>query len=169
MTIEEDFETVRECVLGVYGKDPLAALDRIEGYIEQCADFQRAAEEERDALKLELEAEKFNHRKDNEYLVQERDALKAENERLRKTDAWEEVARQGIEIAALEDERDALKADLDALHPFLKKVKDDRDALKAALEEIATETWNPAIGLRAKSYSELHEIARQALAKLEEK
>ncbi len=55
MTIEEDFEQVRECLIGIYGKDPHAALDRIEGYIEQCADFQRAAEQERDALKEALE------------------------------------------------------------------------------------------------------------------
>ncbi len=38
---------------------------------------------ERDALKLELNAEKFNHRKDNEYLVQERDSIRAAVEGMR--------------------------------------------------------------------------------------
>ncbi len=61
MTIEEDFEQVRECLIGIYGKDPHAALDRIEGYIEQCADFQRAAEKERDTLKAALEREQALH------------------------------------------------------------------------------------------------------------
>ncbi len=92
MTIEEDFESTREALSLLHESNPpvihvkfekaLAALDRIEGYVEQCADFQRAAEQERDALRLELDAEKFNHRKDNEYLVQERDALKAALEEL---------------------------------------------------------------------------------------
>ncbi len=99
MTIEEDFEQVRECLIGIYGKDPHAALDRIEGYIEQCADFQRAAETERDALKEQVErlragnaalADQHNREShgvaSHEALayhdvVKERDALKAALER----------------------------------------------------------------------------------------
>ncbi len=124
VTIEEDFEQVRECLIGIYGKDPHAALDRIEGYIEQCADFQHVAEKERDALKvkladlradarlaldeceverdalkLELDAEKFNHRKDNEHLVEERDALKAAYE-AHELLATEEVRNSGPKTEA---------------------------------------------------------------------
>ncbi len=73
MIIEEDFEQVRECLIGIYGKDPHAALDRIEGYIEQCADFQHTAEDERDALKNKLGWE----RRRVLALREERDALKA--------------------------------------------------------------------------------------------
>ncbi len=55
MTIEEDFAYIRKPGRSEY-KEFHAALDRIEGYIEQCADFQRAAEQERDALKAAYEA-----------------------------------------------------------------------------------------------------------------
>ncbi len=115
-SIEEDFETVRECVLGIYGKDPHAALDRIDGYIEQCADFQRAAEQERDALKLELGAEKFNHRKDNEYLVEERDALKAAYEAYELLDT-EEVKGSGPKTEAALKQLFAARQALEGVTP----------------------------------------------------
>jgi len=49
---------------------------------------------------------------DGEWAQREVERLEAEVERLQKTDAWEEVARQGIEIAALEDEVERLRAAL---------------------------------------------------------
>jgi len=50
--------------------------------------------------------------------------LEREVERLRKTDAWDEVARQGIEIAQLEDEVEGLRGDLE-------KQTDRADGLEA--------------------------------------
>ncbi len=82
-SIEKDFETVRECVLGVYGKDPHAALDRIEGYIEQCADFQHAAEKERDEVWAEKELLYRESNAEISRLTYERDALKAALEAIR--------------------------------------------------------------------------------------
>ncbi len=55
------------------------------------------------ALKLELDAEKFNHHKDNKHLIEERDALKD------KIDELEMIAGD------LEEERDALRAALEEL------------------------------------------------------
>ncbi len=166
MTIEEDFETVRkgldegenlfEAERGIdeeknaelrkWWKECVAALDRIEaerrwlwdGLEIHGEDFARCRQE-RDALKLELDAEKFNHRKDNEYLVQERDALKAELNR---------VSRG--QYAETAEERDALKAALDALVYF---VREHAPEIEAGWPELTS----------------LCDFAAEALTKLEEK
>ncbi len=142
MTIEEEVATLTE-VLHRYCNDRngpwdggLAALDRIEGYIEQCADFQRAAEAEHDALRAQLLTCGEEWQREAERRGDERDAVSAECMTWRKA-----ASSAGNRLHAAEEER---------------------DALRAALEEI-----------RDTRHGELHcklvSIARQALARLEEK
>ncbi len=162
MTIEEDFETVRECVLGVYGKDPHAALDRIEaerrwlwdGLKIHGEDF-ATCRQERDALKAELE--ETNTTLWEAY--RERDALKATNARLTgmlPTSDYNEIRQ----------ERDALKAEVRSYQEnatlstyALAKCRAERDALKAALEFYRDAPFRAGCPDP--------DIARQALAKLE--
>jgi len=61
------------------------------------------AEAGRDGLRLELYAEKYTHRKDNEYLVSERDRLRVENADLRGGDLREQVVNAETRVRELED------------------------------------------------------------------
>jgi len=54
---------------------------------------------------------------------------------------------------------------LDALDRLLQRL----EKLEKALQQIATATWNPAIGLPGLPNSELHSIARAAITQEEER
>ncbi len=151
MNIEEAFAEVRKNDLDGWGR---AALDHIEGYVEQCADFQRAAEQERDALEDALvgahtllsdcvqERDSWGHQ--NARLRGERDALKEQVERLRAGNAAltdqhnrESHGTASHEALAYHDvvkERDALKAALEERgYPFT--LERENDALKASEDD----------------------------------
>ncbi len=185
MTIEEDFEQVRECLIGIYGKDPHAALDRIEGYIEQCADFQHAAEEERDALRAALEEQyafTLRVKEGRDDLLAERDALKVEKEAAQGMWGNMALADAADKLYRAEQERDALKAQVEADERAhladkergvlaMKVLLEERDVLKAVLERIQEHVGNGAgdIVVANTILGRINKEARQALAKLEEK
>lgn len=78
----------------------------------------------------QLEAEKCTHRKDNEYLIAERDALKREvQQRL------DEMNLEAMRATRALQERDALNEAGEALHSKLREMTDDLRACVKALRE----------------------------------
>ena len=66
-------------------------------------------------------------------------------------------------ICALADEVRSGEDSVVALTELARLQRERAERLEGVLGELATETWNPAIGLPCKPLSELHAIARSAL------
>lgn len=89
--------------------------------------------------------------KNTQRVVEQRDTAQA---RIEELEADVEFLRGDLDQADVR-----LMASVDAAGSHAARVAE----LEAALREIATETWNPAIGLPGKPIDELHVIARRTL------
>ena len=139
--LEEEF--ARQIARGL---ELAGEVERLEAKMNACHELHEMRVAERDEAKAEVE-------RLNDEIIEMRnlwgrdqrraEKAEAEVERLQKTDAWEEVARQGIEIAALEDEVERLKAALEqiaATHDWHWGMDVARNAL---VEEVTAEDNSP--------------------------
>ncbi len=151
--IREEARRTRERDEAQEERDALKA--EVKGML-AAAGMHQTVREEHDSLKLELEAEKFNHRKDNEHLVEERDSLKAEVEGLQEQNdgwherrlewakerdalkaasGWFEFEREVDKAKKLEEERDAFKAENEVLLVTVRQQREERDAALNELDD----------------------------------
>ncbi len=198
MTIEEDFEQVRECLIGIYGKDPHVALDRIEHLVMM---HMPVLEKERDALKAEREASRgmwgnmaLGDAADKLYRAEaERDVLKADLDLSRQSladtgKAYEEVMDEverlrviidvadknrreiGTRCRIAEQEETRLTAERDALKADLDKANEAVEDIYKAFSRMVRERDALRGKLTEHGYAfEVEAIAREVHAKLEEK
>ncbi len=132
--IEEDFALLRKRIGSAGMDDATVALDHVEGYVEQCADFQRAAEAERDALKVKLADLRADARLALDECEVERDALKQSE------DDWRRAAEQATERGmAAEAEVEDWREDYTTLTVLVNNLRRESDTFKEQVERLREE------------------------------
>jgi hypothetical protein len=166
--IEEDFETIRRAggFIEVESSDEdaakfYAALSRIEAHFKGWDAFWK----ERDALKADNKRLRFDcmAMEADRMIGAEPDLM--DKDRIEQLRRWPAFDLDEVELDELLDayqQRNALKSALEVEQDERSRSEAERDALRAALEKIAE-------GPNMQERTSLQAIARQALKKLEEK